>query len=974
MLDSEKDQLIQGITTAFFDSSVSSNLAYKPQFLSNDYHAGKKVLSSIEDELSCCDEFMISVAFITMGGLTPLLQTLKDLERRGIPGRILTTDYLTFSNPKALRKLSELRNISIKMYITDGSKEGFHTKGYIFRSRNIYRVIVGSSNMTLSALTTNREWNSKIVSSEQGEYVEEIISEFNMLWDSPLSHSLDECIEQYSTKYNIIKKQKAIIKQTEIPHIDAYRLQPNTMQINFIKNLQEFIRSGENKALLISATGTGKTYASAFALREENPKKALFLVHREMIAKQALDSFQKVFGNTRTMGVLSGNQKDYNTDFLFSTMNMMAKPETLTKFDKKEFQIIVIDEVHRAGSESYKRIMSYFEPNLWLGMTASPERMDGFDIYALFDHNIAYEIRLQQALEDNLLCPFHYFGITELSINGETFDDNSSLKNFSRLICDERVNYILDQAEYYGFSGERVKGLIFCSRKEEARSLSDKFNERGFRTTFLSGDDSESKRESCIDRLTRDSGDDLLDYIFTIDIFNEGVDIPEINQVILLRPTQSPTIFVQQLGRGLRKATNKEYVVILDFIGNYTNNFMIPIALYGDRSYNKDTIRRYVMEGTKIIPGNSTIHFDEISKKRIFASIDTARTNDVRLLREAYTQLKHKLGHIPAINDFELYASIDVMKIIEKCGSYHAFLSKYEKEYQLCLSQEEEIVVEFLSRKILSFKRLHELALLKHLISQQSRVLTYFDILLRDKYGINISPTVERSVTLNLTNEFGKEEEKKKYRDCILITKDTSGGYSLSPNFQRMLQNKAFKSMVLEILDFGINRTEKYYSNTYLDTNLKLYQKYTYEDVCRLLNWERNMNAQNIGGYFYDSDTKTLPVFINYDKDENAIAYEDRFISESSLIALSKHPRKITSSDVTHIYKKGETDKDNRIFLFVRKNKDDHEAKEFYFLGEIMAKGDPTPIHMETTNDDAFEILYQLETPVRRDIYDYITS
>ena len=219
-----------------------------------------------------------------------------------------------------------------------------------------------------------------------------------------------------------------------------------------------------------------------------------------------------------------------------------------------------------------------------------------------------------------------------------------------------------------------------------------------------------------------------------------------------------------------------------------------------------------------------------------------------------------------------------------------------------------------------------------------------------------------------------KEEEKKKYRDCIFIEETENGGYRITEGFQKLLQNQNFKNMVLELLDFGIEQYKEKYADIYRDTNFQLYQKYTYEDVCRLLNWKRNMNAQNIGGYFYDADTKTLPVFINYDKAEDAIAYEDRFLSETNLIALSKHPRKITSGDVVHIYKRGEEEKSNRIFLFVRKNKDDHEAKEFYFLGEIFAEGDPNPIHMESTNDDAFEILYRLDVPVRSDIYDYIVT
>ena len=188
------------------------------------------------------------------------------------------------------------------------------------------------------------------------------------------------------------------------------------------------------------------------------------------------------------------------------------------------------------------------------------------------------------------------------------------------------------------------------------------------------------------------------------------------------------------------------------------------------------------------------------------------------------------------------------------------------------------------------------------------------------------------------------------------------------------MENPDFARMVDELIDYGIDTYQERYANTYKDTNLSLYQKYTYEDVCRLLNWKKNMNAQNIGGYFYDAETRTLPVFINYDKAEDAIAYEDRFVSQNRLIALSKHPRKVDSSDADHFYKRTGSDKDNRIYLFVRKNKDDKEAKEFYFLGEIFAQGQPKGIKMKKTKDDAFEINYKLDVPVREDIYEYITS
>ena len=969
-------ELNKGFATAFIDYSLNSNLAYRPEFISNNYRQGRKVLVSIEEELARCDEFCISVAFITKGGITPLLQILKELENKNIPGKILTTDYLMFSEPAALETLAALKNIELKMFMSNQETGGFHTKGYIFRKEEIYRIIIGSSNMTLKAVTKNREWNTKLVSAGQGEITQQILSEFDELWKDTQSLPYTEFIEKYRQAYQkekLIRKQKKQALQEDIVDLAQYTLEPNKMQVAFVENLMRMRCENVDRALLLSSTGTGKTLASAFALREMNPRRALFLVHREQIAKQAIRSYKLVFGSSISYGLLSGTSKDKDQDFLFATMQMMAKPDIYTQFSKDEFDVIILDECHHAGADSYQRIMGYFTPKFWLGMTASPDT-NNYDIYSIFDHHIAYEIRLQQALEEDLLCPFHYFGITDLEIDGEVFDDNAGVRNFANLVSDARIDYVIEQANYYGFSGERVKGLIFCSRKEEAWELSRKFNERGYRTEALTGDDSPSRREEVISRLTDDENEERqLDYILTVDIFNEGVDIPEINQVIMLRPTQSPVVFIQQLGRGLRKSEGKEYVVILDFIGNYMNNFMIPIALSGDRSYNKDSMRRYVREGARVIPGSSTIHFDEISRKRIYASIDAARTNDLKLLKESYLSLKYKLGRIPTVSEFREYGSIDITKIFEKCGSYHNFLKKYEKDYQVQLTDEQETVLEYLSKKLLSYKRIQELALLKHLLERKDRLLRYSEIL-GTKYHVQLTEKTEESVVRNLRNEFPKEEERKRYAACVLVERDPDGGYRLTESFRQMLTDTRFCRMAEELLDFGIRQYQENYADTYRDTSFELYQKYTYEDVCRLLNWKKNMNAQNIGGYFYDAETKTLPVFINYHKAEDAIAYEDRFVSENYLIALSKHPRKITSGDADHIYKRTEADKDNRIFLFVRKNKDDNEAKEFYFLGEIFAENAPRPIRMEKTKDDAFEIDYRLDVPVRSDIYDYIVS
>ena len=972
----KKKLIYEGIKTAFLDYNNQSNVAFKPQFISNDYKEGRKVISSLEDELLKCDKFDISVAFITDGGIEPLLQTLKILEMRGIEGRILTTDYLEFSDPKALRKLASFKNIELKMFMSEEAGEGFHTKGYMFKNNDIYKIIIGSSNMTQKALSVNREWNTKIVSTEQGEYAKEILNEFERLWNSKYSLNYEQFIETYELNYKLIKEQRKIASAKKISSLEEYKLQPNAMQISFINNLNKILEKGEKRALLISATGTGKTYASAFALRENKPGRALFLVHREQIAKQAIESYKKIFGETKTFGLLSGNSKEFEADFLFSTMQMMSKEDIFFKFKEDEFDIIVIDEVHRIGASSYQKIIQYFKPKLLLGMTASPERTDGYDVYKEFNYNIACEIRLKQALEENFLCPFHYFGITDIEFDGKTIDENTELSDFSKLTCDERVNYIIKQIEFYGHSGTTTNGLVFCSSKREALALSDKFNDRGYFTVVLTGEDSQEKREEAINRLTSKNIEEKIDYIFTVDIFNEGVDIPEINQVIMLRPTESPIVFVQQLGRGLRKAADKEYEVILDFIGNYKNNFMIPIALSGDRSYNKDNIRRYVLEGERIIPGSSTIHFDEISKKRIFEAIDHADFTDIKLIKENYTNLKRKLGRIPSLLDFDKYGEMDVFRIFDNksLGSYYKFLVKYEKKFKIRLNMNEEKMIEFISKKIANGKRIHELELLNILNNESDNLLEKLQKKINVKYGFYLDEQTKRSIVNVLTNNFASGSGKKTYKECIFI-EENDNDYRISKNFDEMLKNKDFKNMFNELIQFGISRYKQNYSEKYKDTQFTIYQKYTYEDVCRLLNWKNNEVPLNIGGYKYDRDTKTFPVFINYDKNEeinDTIKYEDHFENSNKLIAISKSGRTILSEDVQNFINAKE--RGIKVELFVRKNKDDKISKEFYYLGRMNATGNVKEFIMPNTNKTAVEIEWILETPVREDIYEYIIN
>ncbi len=876
-MQEEKVSLIRsGLETAYINGNVASELSYKPNFVSNNYNEGKKVLSVIEDELLKCDKFQISVAFITLGGVTPLLQTLKELEKKGIPGEILTSDYLDFSEPLALKKLHSLSNVKIKMYDTKAANNGFHTKGYIFKEKEIYRIIIGSSNMTSAALTTNREWNTKLVSTFQGEMAEDILQEFDELWNSKYAYEYDTFYEEYKQRYDIIKTQKRIAQEENVTSLERYRLKPNSMQVRFIANLRKILQHNEQRALLISATGTGKTYASAFAMRELGFKRVLFLVHRATLATQAKNSYQRVFGNAVSMGLVGAGYHQYGKDYVFATVETLNKDAHLQKYKPDEFDCIILDEAHHSSANTYQKVMQYFRPRLFLGMTATPDKRTDNDandnIYEIFHHQIAYEIRLQQAMEEDLLCPFHYFGITDLSVVRDTKAKNISEEEFNKLICDERVKHIIEQSEYYGYSGDRVKGLIFCSRKQECKELSKKFNDLGYRTVALSGEDSEEVRQNAFERLAMEEGEQTdktkpLDYIFSVDILNEGVDIVEVNQVIMLRPTQSPIVFIQQLGRGLRKANGKEYVVILDFIGNYNNNFMIPVALSGDRSYNADTIRKYVISGNRTIPGASTIHFDEVAKNKIFHSIDRIR-GIKSIIRESYISLKNRLGRTPRLYDFYSNNEVDPLVIIREYKTYYGFLESMEKANYCCtLTEQEKLILEYLSKTILSGVRPEELEILQLLLRQNTISIETFQKLYQEKYRKNIMEDQVNCALEVLQGKFvSNEKEYQKYETIDMISCDQTSRITRVSKYGELLRNVEFRSQVEDIIKVGLAR----YHDKFMNTNevvspFVLYEKYSRRDVSLLMNCGKDLSSVMFGMKRIQED---VFIFVTYHKEK----------------------------------------------------------------------------------------------------------
>lgn len=961
------DEFYNNIKAGFIEKSIDSSGEYIPRLLTNERSAGVKVLSSIIAELNSCEEFWFSVAFLTNGGLQSLLNTFKELQNQKIKGKILVSQYLNFTQPEALKRLLKFKNIELRINTNDN----FHSKGYLFKKGEYYNLIVGSSNLTATALSTNKELNLKVSAKIDSYIIQKALLEFGN--DFKGSSIVDEAfIDQYETEYENGKKFQAeyLFKQIEINPLGTKKISPNLMQIEALSNLKKIRNEGKNKALLISATGTGKTFLSAFDAQEFKPNKLLFVVHRANIAEAALKTFKQVFGFNKEMGFYSGGRKEQDKDFIFSTIQTISRTEHLEVFSPDHFDYIIIDESHRAGADSYQKIVKYFKPKFLLGMTATPERTDGLDIFSLYDHNIAYEIRLQKALEIDILSPFHYFGVTDLSINGQQIEEKAE---FNLLTSQERVDRIIENSLFYNCDDGNIRGLVFCSKVEEAKSLSEQFVKRGFKSIALSGESSDEQRNAAIDRLESDDPADKLDYIFTVDIFNEGIDIPRVNQVIMLRPTQSAIIFVQQLGRGLRKAEGKEYLTVIDFIGNYSNNFLIPIALFGDTSYNKDNLRKLIAGGSNQIPGTSTINFDKIAKEKIYAAIDQSNFSLKKDLVKDYDLLKYKIGYSPMMMDFMHHGSRDPILFAEYSGSYFQFVSSIESNLSGVLNLDQLAILKLYSTEVNNAKRVEESELLHILITKGKVKIGEFIELIYGKYGFVISIEKVVSVISNLNFYFINKRNTIKGLGSNDLVNFADGVIAISEYFKDQLSNPTFQSYLLDSVYYGITRFDQTFDlDKYIDGFL-IHHKYSRKDICRILNWEKNEESTMYG---YSIKYNTCPIFVNYHKDENIAAstkFEDKFINNSYFQWFSKPRRNIESKDVSAIKNHNN---ELRLSLFIKKS--NGEGSDFYYMGDVK----PVQESFEETTilDDhgksvsVVKVIFKLNQPVEDSLYDYLTK
>ncbi len=921
------------------------------------------LLNELKKSLKECKSFYFSVAFINYSGLQLLLDTLKEVEEKKVKGKIITTTYLNFTEPKALERMQEFENIDMKIFIAD-NKVGFHTKVYIFENENDYKIIIGSSNLTQSALKSNVEWNVKVLSKEGAPFIEHVLKEYNNLWDMS-SELNDEVLQRYMLFLNEIKRTE-VRRQMVFENLKP--ISPNKMQKRAMENLERLRAHGENKALVIAATGTGKTYMSAFDVMQYKPKTMLFIVHREEILKKAKETFEKLLKNRNIKtGLFTGNAKDKDANYLFATIQTMNR--YYEDFHKNYFDYIIIDEAHHGASDSYLNVLGHFEPKFTLGMTATPERCDSLSVFELFDNNVALEVRLHEALDEDLVIPFHYFGVTDIEgvdLEDVNLDDKSQLAQ--RLMINRRVDFIIEKMNFYGHDGNFRKLLGFCVNIEHAKYMAEEFNKRGINSVALSGEDTVAKRDEYIKRLESDKDD--LQAIFTVDIFNEGVDIPSVNTVLMLRPTNSPIVFIQQLGRGLRKSGSKEFLTVLDFIGNHNKTFLIAIALNGARYYDKDSLKVAVATDFADVPGCTHIQIDQISKDRILEQIDKENFRDLKYLREEYNQFKILCGgKIPyMLLDYVKYdGAPDPVKFIDKEGTYLGFVAKTEKDNELkelLLNDDFEKILKELNTS-LPLKRINEFVILKYLLNNNSISLEIAknEIL---KYINNMDEDSVKHAFECLNHQYWDSVMIRQKVKLIEYKEDT---LYRTDRFEAIINKKEYKKYIEDAINYGIFRYEKEFQEEYYGVPfLKLYEQYKMVDLALLSNYRKIHSSFRGSGLL--SNGKEYFLFIDLHKEEGIeerINYKDKFLSENYFQWQSPNSTKQDSDRGKNII--FNKDRKVNLHLFVRKYKEiDKKAQPYIYIG----KGDTVEYEGEKPITVKLKLQNEVPTKIYREFVEKI--
>lgn len=865
--------------------------------------------NELKIEISSSNRIDILVSFIKWSGLRLLIDELRDFTKNGGKLRVITTTYMQATDFRAIEELNKLVNTEIKISYDD-KQTRLHAKAFMFyRDTGFDTAYIGSSNISNPALTSGLEWNIKITGKDQPYTIQKMNATFENYWDDTSFTSYSE--ENKSKLLQALKK----VNDSSVSNISLFDIKPYGYQDEILEKLRvEREERGYYKNLIVAATGTGKTVVSAFDFKrfKENNKNAklLFVAHRQEILEQSIMRFRAILQDSNFGELFYGGTTPNKLEDLFISIQTFNSKKFNEITSSDYYDYIIIDEFHHAAAKSYQTILNYYTPKIFLGLTATPERMDGEDILKYFNHRIAAEIRLPEAIDKKLLCPFHYFGVSDdVDLKKITWSRGGYNKQeLSNVYTgnDIRVALIVKQLKKYVEDIEEVKGLGFCVSIEHARYMAYKFNQANIPSIALTGESSDAERNDSQSLLK--SGD--IKFIFTVDLYNEGIDIPEVNTILFLRPTESLTIFLQQLGRGLRLSEGKECLTVLDFIGQANNkyNFESKFALLLDNTNH--SVKEEIDKGFPYLPRGCYMQLEKKAKEYILENIKESIGNKNSLIQKmAY--FEKDTGRELNLTNFVNYYGLEISKIYSTGHSFSRLCVEagVKEDFE---EEMEEVVTKSLKR----FAYMDSRRIIKQVIKYLPTI---------ENYTIDNFSDIEKKVWQML--QFTIWE--KKHEDC--------GFKDLLEGFRKIAKSKNMLHELIELLEYNYNNIDfmDVPLNTKYSCPLDVYCSYNQKQIFSALGCLESGRFQ--GGVRYLKNIKTYVLLVTINKSEKEYSpttmYKDYSVGKDLFHWQSQNMSTPEKGEGERLI--NHKNNDISIMLFVREYRDTKygTATPYTFLG-----------------------------------------